>query len=69
MYLENVSYFFKVFVSERIILDRQNVGRLDVSEMVRFVSVELNQLSGVAAILRFPIADVSEAEDSSSDED
>ncbi|KAK9965342.1 hypothetical protein ABG768_004440 [Culter alburnus] len=31
---------------------------------------KLNQLSGVAAILRFPIADVSEAEeDSSSDED
>lgn len=63
MYLENVSYFFKVFVSERIVLDRH------VPEMVRFVSVELNQLSGVAAILRFPIAEVSEAEDSSSDED
>lgn len=31
---------------------------------------ELTQLSGVAAILRFPIADLSEAEeDSSSDED
>lgn len=64
MYLENVSFFCDVFVSERISLDRH------VTEMVWFVSVELNQLSGVAAILRFPIADVSEAEeDSSSDED
>lgn len=34
------------------------------------VSSELTQLSGVAAILRFPIADLSEPEDdSSSDED
>lgn len=34
------------------------------------VTSELTQLSGVAAILRFPIADLSEAEeDSSSDED
>lgn len=40
-----------------------------MTDMVGFVSVELNQLSGVAAILRFPITDVSEAEDSSSDED
>lgn len=64
MYLENVSFFCNVFVSERIFLDCQGI------EMVWFVSVELNQLSGVAAILRFPIADVSEAEeDSSSDED
>uniref|UniRef100_A0A671LMU7 Protein pelota homolog n=1 Tax=Sinocyclocheilus anshuiensis TaxID=1608454 RepID=A0A671LMU7_9TELE len=36
----------------------------------RIILDQLNQLSGVAAILRFPIADVSEAEeDSSSDED
>lgn len=34
------------------------------------VSLELTQLSGVAAILRFPIADLSDPEDiSSSDED
>uniref|UniRef100_A0A9J7ZXZ7 Protein pelota homolog n=2 Tax=Cyprinus carpio TaxID=7962 RepID=A0A9J7ZXZ7_CYPCA len=41
----------------------------DFQSKRKFFSI-LNQLSGVAAILRFPIADVSDAEeDSSSDED
>lgn len=50
-------------------MEKQYYANLDF-ETMWFISAELNQLSGVAAILRFPIAEVSDAEeDSSSDED
>lgn len=53
-------------------LDIKSASLLDVLSPMDLSSTvsELTQLSGVAAILRFPIADLSEAEDdSSSDED
>ncbi|XP_036402225.1 protein pelota homolog [Megalops cyprinoides] len=49
---------------------RDNGGTVRVFSSLHVSGEQLNQLSGVAAILRFPIADLSEAEDdSSSDED
>nr|XP_055032094.1 protein pelota homolog [Misgurnus anguillicaudatus] len=49
---------------------RENGGIVRIFSSLHVSGEQLNQLSGVAAILRFPIADVSEAEDdSSSDED
>lgn len=61
MCLESVSSFFRIFKQFNVNID---------FETLWFISAELSQLSGVAAILRFPIADLSEAEeDSSSDED
>uniref|UniRef100_A0A3B4GN98 Protein pelota homolog n=2 Tax=Haplochromini TaxID=319058 RepID=A0A3B4GN98_9CICH len=56
----------------RLVDNVRDNGGTDVSPFDLFwtVSPELTQLSGVAAILRFPIADLSDAEDnSSSDED
>ncbi|KAG7492190.1 hypothetical protein MATL_G00011820 [Megalops atlanticus] len=49
---------------------RDDGGTIRVFSSLHVSGEQLNQLSGVAAILRFPIADLSEAEDdSSSDED
>lgn len=49
---------------------RENGGIVRIFSSLHVSGEQLNQLSGVAAILRFPIAEVSEAEDdSSSDED
>uniref|UniRef100_A0A8C1DB04 Protein pelota homolog n=1 Tax=Cyprinus carpio carpio TaxID=630221 RepID=A0A8C1DB04_CYPCA len=49
---------------------KENGGNVRIFSSLHVSGDQLNQLSGVAAILRFPIADVSEAEeDSSSDED
>uniref|UniRef100_A0A673HDI5 Protein pelota homolog n=1 Tax=Sinocyclocheilus rhinocerous TaxID=307959 RepID=A0A673HDI5_9TELE len=49
---------------------KENGGNVRIFSSLHVSGEQLNQLSGVAAILRFPIADVSEAEeDSSSDED
>lgn len=49
---------------------RDNGGNVRVFSSLHVSGDQLNQLSGVAAILRFPIADMSEAEeDSSSDEE
>uniref|UniRef100_A0A669D0D3 Protein pelota homolog n=1 Tax=Oreochromis niloticus TaxID=8128 RepID=A0A669D0D3_ORENI len=56
----------------RLVDNVRDNGGTDVSpfDLSWTVSPELTQLSGVAAILRFPIADLSDAEDdSSSDED
>uniref|UniRef100_A0A9J8BW26 Protein pelota homolog n=1 Tax=Cyprinus carpio carpio TaxID=630221 RepID=A0A9J8BW26_CYPCA len=49
---------------------KENGGNVRIFSSLHVSGEQLNQLSGVAAILRFPIADVSDAEeDSSSDED
>ncbi|XP_063077321.1 protein pelota homolog [Engraulis encrasicolus] len=49
---------------------RDNGGNVRVFSSLHVSGDQLNQLSGVAAILRFPIADMSEGEeDSSSDEE
>ncbi|XP_056627973.1 protein pelota homolog [Triplophysa dalaica] len=49
---------------------RENGGTVRMFSSLHVSGEQLNQLSGVAAILRFPIAEVSDAEeDSSSDED
>ncbi|KAG7325425.1 hypothetical protein KOW79_011741 [Hemibagrus wyckioides] len=49
---------------------RDNGGTVRVFSSLHVSGEQLNQLSGVAAILRFPIADLSDAEEnSSSDED
>ncbi|KAG5263070.1 hypothetical protein AALO_G00282190 [Alosa alosa] len=49
---------------------RDNGGNVRIFSSLHVSGDQLNQLSGVAAILRFPIADMSEAEeDSSSDEE
>uniref|UniRef100_A0A4W6CQQ7 Protein pelota homolog n=1 Tax=Lates calcarifer TaxID=8187 RepID=A0A4W6CQQ7_LATCA len=49
---------------------RDNGGNVRIFSSLHVSGEQLTQLSGVAAILRFPIADLSEAEDdSSSDED
>uniref|UniRef100_A0A8C4SGP6 Protein pelota homolog n=1 Tax=Erpetoichthys calabaricus TaxID=27687 RepID=A0A8C4SGP6_ERPCA len=49
---------------------RDNGGTVRIFSSLHVSGEQLNQLSGVAAILRFPIADLSDAEeDSSSDEE
>uniref|UniRef100_A0A671PYY4 Protein pelota homolog n=1 Tax=Sinocyclocheilus anshuiensis TaxID=1608454 RepID=A0A671PYY4_9TELE len=49
---------------------KENGGNVRIFSSLHVSGEQLNQLSGVVAILRFPIADMSEAEeDSSSDED
>ncbi|KAF7704970.1 protein pelota homolog [Silurus meridionalis] len=49
---------------------RDNGGTVRIFSSLHVSGEQLNQLSGVAAILRFPIADLSDAEEnSSSDED
>ncbi|XP_062382565.1 protein pelota homolog [Sardina pilchardus] len=50
---------------------RDNGGNVRIFSSLHVSGDQLNQLSGVAALLRFPIADMSEAEDedSSSDEE
>ncbi|RXN32773.1 pelota-like protein [Labeo rohita] len=49
---------------------KENGGNVRIFSSLHVSGEQLNQLSGVAAILRFPIADMSETEeDSSSDED
>uniref|UniRef100_A0A672Q9V1 Protein pelota homolog n=1 Tax=Sinocyclocheilus grahami TaxID=75366 RepID=A0A672Q9V1_SINGR len=49
---------------------KENGGNVRIFSSLHVSGEQLNQLSGVVAVLRFPIADMSEAEeDSSSDED
>uniref|UniRef100_A0A673KL60 Protein pelota homolog n=1 Tax=Sinocyclocheilus rhinocerous TaxID=307959 RepID=A0A673KL60_9TELE len=49
---------------------KENGGNVRIFSSLHVSGEQLNQLSGVVAILRFPIADMSEAEEeSSSDED
>lgn len=48
---------------------RENGGIVRIFSSLHVSGEQLNQLSGVAAILRFPIADVSEAEDDSSSDE
>ncbi|XP_060884923.1 protein pelota homolog [Labrus mixtus] len=48
---------------------RDNGGTVRIFSSLHVSGEQLTQLSGVAAILRFPIADLSEPEDNSSDED
>ncbi|KAM6964241.1 protein pelota homolog [Tautogolabrus adspersus] len=48
---------------------RDNGGNVRIFSSLHVSGEQLTQLSGVAAILRFPIADLSEPEDSSSDDD
>lgn len=42
---------------------------ITIKRQLFYFCLELTQLSGVAAILRFPIADFSEGEDDSSSDD
>eukprot|EP00064_Thunnus_orientalis_P007332 superscaffoldBa00000806_g7352 len=48
---------------------RDNGGNVRIFSSLHVSGEQLTQLSGVAAILRFPIADLSEAEDDSSSEE
>uniref|UniRef100_A0A665WYP3 Protein pelota homolog n=1 Tax=Echeneis naucrates TaxID=173247 RepID=A0A665WYP3_ECHNA len=48
---------------------RDNGGNVRIFSSLHVSGEQLTQLSGVAAILRFPIADLSEPEDDSSDDD
>uniref|UniRef100_A0AAQ5X7R7 Protein pelota homolog n=1 Tax=Amphiprion ocellaris TaxID=80972 RepID=A0AAQ5X7R7_AMPOC len=48
---------------------RDNGGNVRIFSSLHVSGEQLTQLSGVAAILRFPIADLSEAEDESSSDD
>uniref|UniRef100_A0A8C9VLX5 Protein pelota homolog n=1 Tax=Scleropages formosus TaxID=113540 RepID=A0A8C9VLX5_SCLFO len=48
---------------------KDNGGTVRIFSSLHVSGEQLNQLSGVAAILRFPIADMSEPEDDSSSDD